>query len=86
VRAAWIVVRSEKHLDDKFWICVDRADALAIAEDVIAYWRQQYTHGAIDETCYENQIRHVDAEDGFRVYVVPVNVREPGERAATEGQ
>jgi len=34
MKDAWIVVREEKHLDDKFWICLHREDALRIAKEV----------------------------------------------------
>lgn len=78
---AWIVVREEKHVSDKFWVCFDREDALKIATDVTAYWRNGYDPQTdeIDETCYEDLIFHYDAEDQFRVYVQPQQIRERGE-------
>lgn len=77
--AAWIVIREEKHLDDRFWVCLTKEDALTIAADVTAYWRAEYEPKAVDETLYEGQVFHFDAEDGFRVVVQPQSIREPGE-------
>lgn len=83
---AWLVVREEKHLDPKFWVCLDRGDALRIAGDVTEYWKEQYRSGEADETCYGEQVYHFHAEDRFSVRVEPVMVRDPGEYHQTEGE
>jgi hypothetical protein len=78
---AWIVVREEKHVDDKFWVCIDREDTLKIAKDVTEYWKTQYDPqlDEIDETCYGNTIFNYNAEGMFWVYVRPQQIRERGE-------
>ena len=83
---AWIVTREEKHVDDCYWVCLQKDDALKIAADVTNYWRAQYEPEAdsIDETLYEDQLFHFDAEDCFRVTVQPQAIREPGEHADIE--
>lgn len=81
---AWIVTREEKHVDDRHWVCLDKNDALKIAADVTAYWSDQYEPDSIDETLYEDQIFHFDAEDAFRVVVQPQLIRQPGESADVE--
>jgi len=83
---AWIVVREEKHIADKFWVCLNKKDAIAIANDVTAYWKEQHPprHGSVDRTCYDDQIFHYDQEEGFRVYVVPVTIRGNGETKQQE--
>jgi hypothetical protein len=83
MKQGWIVVREEKHVDPKFWVCTDKADALAIAADVTAYWREknQPDPENVDEELYEDMAFHYDAEDCFRVYVQPQDIRDPGETA-----
>lgn len=76
---AWIVSREEKHIDDRFWVCLTKADALKIAADVTAYWKNAYEPEEVDETLYEDQVFHFDADDAFRVVVQPQQIREPGE-------
>jgi hypothetical protein len=82
-RDGWIVVREERHIEPKFWICFDRADALKIAADVIAYWSEQYeqiiAEGPADTELYGDQILHFDLEDAFYVRVQPQQVRAPGD-------
>jgi hypothetical protein len=81
--SAWIVVREERHLDDKFWVCLELDDAIKIANDVTSYWIEKYQPDAdlIDDALYENQKFHYDAEDMFRVMVMPQTIRESGETA-----
>ena len=76
---AWIVIREEKHNDDRFWVCLTKDDALKIAADVTAYWVAQYAPEEADETLYADQVFHFDAEDSFCVYVQPQIIRERGE-------
>jgi hypothetical protein len=85
---AWMVTRKEKHIDDRFWVCFQKDDALKIAADVIAYWREKYEPGPdqIDEMLYGDQALHFDAEDCFSVVVHAQVVREPGEVTAMEGK
>lgn len=77
----WIVTRKEKHIDDKFWVCLSREDALKIAKDVTEYWKQGYNpqQDMIDETCYEDRIFYFSAEELFTIYVQPQQIRENGE-------
>ena len=85
---AWIVVLEEKHIGDKFWVCLRREDALKIAEDVTAYWKKECRVKGrnidVDTTCYEDLIFHYSAEDAFRVYVQPQQIREEGENKEAE--
>jgi len=78
----WMVVRREYHVDDRFWVCIDREDAVSIARDVSAYWKRQYEDitDDIDRTCYGEAIFSFVIEDGVYVFVLPQNVREVGER------
>ncbi len=86
MKNAWIVIRYEKHIDDRFWVCLQKDDALKIAADVTAYWKTKYEPEEVDETLYEDQIFHFDAEDMFRVVVQPQEVRETGERDCIEAK
>ena len=79
MQQAWIVVREERHIDPRFWVCLERDDALRIASDVTAYWMQQYEPEEVNRQMYENQIFHCQAEDAFRVYVEPQNILSAGE-------
>jgi len=84
VISGWIVVREEKHIDDRFWVCQFREDAPRIAADVARYWRAEYgidyhRKSDVDETCYGDQIFHYGVEDCFRVYVQPQPILEAGE-------
>jgi hypothetical protein len=78
---AWIVVRQEKHIDERYWVCVSKEDALKIAADVVAYWTAGYhpDPDCVDTTLYDDQLFHVDAEDAFRVVVQPQQIRDVGE-------
>lgn len=79
----WIVVREERHIDDKFWVCLTREDAVRVAAAVAQEWRDQcgVVPGApgLDETCYGDQVFHCDVEDCFRVYAQPQSILEAGE-------
>jgi len=83
-QTAWLVIRSEKHVDDKYWVSTGLDDALDIAADVTRYWLTEYddvikANGGLDEvvdkTCYGDLEYHCDAEDLFRVAVQPVKIR-----------
>ena len=79
---AWLVVREEKHIDDKFWICLERDDALTIAKDVAKYWLDKYepTLDEIDEELYGSElVFNLNVDDSFRIYVSPTQIREKGE-------
>ena len=81
---AYIVVREEKHIDDRFWVCLEQEDALKIAADVTAYWRKEYNTdsydpGDIDEELHEDLLFHFHAGSEFRVYVQPQQIREANE-------
>lgn len=81
---AWIVVRQEQHIEDKYWLCLERDDALGIASDVTEYWREKYKLDAdeVDETLYADLIFNYNAEDAFRVFAQPQQIRERGEHQA----
>lgn len=81
MKTGWIVIRTEKHVDDKYWVCMKRKDALAIAKDVAEYWRSQYPHFRVDRTRYGEAIFSRMAEEYFHVYVIPQVIREDGEIA-----
>ena len=83
----WIVAREEKHVDAKFWVCTDRADALKIAEDVSKYWIENY---GLDESELDREIFEGDesapariwqcvGEDAFYVYVQAQQIRARGD-------
>jgi hypothetical protein len=79
----WIVVRGEGYADDRFWVCLDKDDALAIAQDVVDYWMDQ--HKPDPERVHvelpgDNTIFSVAVEDAFYVYVIPTKIREKGDR------
>ena len=78
---AWLVVREEKHIDDRHWVCLDKEDALIIAGDVTDYWIDQYkdSNGEVDDVPCEGQIFRHDQEDSFYVYVIPTTIRGKGE-------
>lgn len=86
MKNAWIVVREERHIDPKFWVCESREDALSIAHDVTDYWIEDYGHTEDDlyRDLYGDQIFHVQGEDAFNIYVVPQEIREPGETTQSE--
>lgn len=79
MQQAWIVVREEKHIDTKFWVCLERDDALRIAEAVTDYWVKRYKPSTVYVALYDNQIFHCQDEENFRVYVVPQNILSAGE-------
>ena len=70
-RQAYIVIRKEKHIADKFWVCEEKADALKIAGDVADYWMNEYQPEETDRTNYGDLLFHCHAEDAFRVSVEP---------------
>lgn len=82
---AFIVLREEKHVDIKTWVCLAREDALKIARDVTDYWVEKYgvdlaDKDGYDTTLYGDQLFHFQAEE-FYVWVIPQDIREPGETA-----
>ena len=84
---AWIVVRTERHVEDRFWIFEREKDAVFVAEAVVAYWADQYgsaLDGCTDTYLREDLVYHVNREDAFRVYVRPVFVRGVGETQEEE--
>lgn len=76
---AWLVVRTEKHIDDRYWVCLRRADALAIAKDVAGYWANQYSWQRLDRKRIGDSIFSRSAEECFTVDVIPQMIRENGE-------
>ena len=57
---------------------------MKIESDVTAYWKTEYEPEEVDETLYEDQAFHFDAEDAFRVVVKPQQIREAGEHGDIE--
>lgn len=82
MQQAWIVVREERHIDPRFWVCLEREDALRIARDVTAFWMKRYEPTEVYTKLYDKQIFHCHNEEGFRVYVVPQNILSSGEDEA----
>ncbi len=81
---AWIVVREEKHIDDKYWVCLREQDAMAIAKDVADYWIKEYApeEDEIDTEPRGYMLFLVDIEDSACVYVMPTVIRDIGEVGA----
>jgi hypothetical protein len=81
---AWVVIRQERHQEDRYWVCLQKADALKIATELVVYWREKYLpeQEVIDEELYGDQVFHFSAEDCFRVVAKPIFVREPCEHSA----
>ena len=77
----WIVIREEPHVEDRFWICLKKEDALAIADDVIQYWEGQSEPEGVDVTLYRaDQVLRFHAYGRFCVTVLAQSVREAEER------
>ena len=39
---AYLIVREERHIDPKYWVCTTLEDAMTIARDVTAWWIGTY--------------------------------------------
>ena len=79
---AWIVVRTESHVEDRYWVFERKEDAIFVAKAFVAYWAEKYgpaRAGCVDTGLYETLAYHVNMENAFRVYVQPIFVRSPGE-------
>lgn len=80
---AWLVVRKEKHVDDKYWVCFEREDALAIAKDVAAYWKKNYKleDGDVNTKLFSNLVFQEAGYEGelYTVTVEPILLRQKGE-------
>ena len=74
---AWIVVRKEHHIDDKYWICMVREDAIEIAKEVSAYWVKEYEPEPVDiyTELLVDQIFCTDVDEAFTVDVCPQVIR-----------
>jgi hypothetical protein len=81
MKAAFIVVREERHIDPKYWVCIDKDDAINIASAVGEYWSRKYCPDEvdIDRTLYEDLIFNVYVEDAYRIFVKPITIRDTGE-------
>lgn len=81
MKQGWIVTRKNDVIDDKYWVCEDREDALKIAREVSAYWIKEYEpeNGDIDTELYGDLIFNMSVEDGFSVHVSPQTIRSTGE-------
>lgn len=78
--SAYIVVRKEKHVDDRYVVTMDLDDALAIAKSMSDYWSNEYGNNELDAACYGDAIYSVLEDDAFSVQVFPIQIREKGER------
>jgi len=62
MKDGFIVVRKEKHLDDKYWVCEDKIDALRIASDVTDYWMDNTYYLTRTLKCRVMTIRYLGAQ------------------------
>ena len=79
---AWIVIREEKHLNNKYWVCLNEIDALRIADEVSEYWKKEYdTWKEYDTKLYGDLIFNCTEESQslFSVQVQPQIINESGE-------
>lgn len=78
---AWIIVRKERHIDDKYWVCLSKDDAINLALEITTYWQKQYELSSddINNTLYEGLVFSAIAEDAFRVFVQPQKILLAGE-------
>jgi hypothetical protein len=78
---AFIVIREEKHIDPKYWVCLVRRDALKIARDVTDYWIDHYQPEPeyVDTKLYADQIFNYNCDGAFHVSVESLEIREAGE-------
>ncbi len=85
---AWIVVRKERHIDDKYWVCHNEEDALMIAMEVTGYWIKEKSleEEELDrQVCSSGLIFSVMDEEGeFSVTVNPQTIRCEGETKKEE--
>lgn len=76
----FVVVRVEKHIDDKFWVFKRYFKALKVAEDVVAYWNKEYGVGEdgdtteVDNDLYGDHLFNHVVEDGFHVCIQPQQI------------
>lgn len=77
----WLVIREEKHVDPRYWVCIDKEDALKIASGVAHYWWTKYgpDPDEVDTNLYADQIFNIDVEECYRIQVFPQRIRELGE-------
>jgi hypothetical protein len=83
MKRGYIVVREQKNISPKFWVCEDILDAMRIAQYVTRYWTGKYKslikEGEYDTTLYEDLVFHFDLHGYFRVFVQPQTIRKKGE-------
>ncbi len=82
--AGYLVIREQRNIDPKYWVCLDRADALIIAGDVTNYWKKQYDDGELDNECDDEEIYRYIQEDCFSVIVRTIKIRERTENEQLE--
>lgn len=84
---AYLVTRKEHHIDDGIWICLDKDDAILIANDVVKYWMSDFNEDddlEIDRECYgdsifSTSISWYEGDHIVTVKVSPIKIREKGE-------
>jgi len=77
--SGFIVIRTEKHVDDKYWVCLNENDALRIAVEVSEYWKKEYsTWKEYDTELYEDLIFNCteESQNLFSVQVQPQTINE----------
>lgn len=82
MKAVYLIVRKEKHIDDKYWLCKVKKDALTIAEEVADFWLSHYTeenNEIVTEPVSDQIFYRGTANEGFEVFVKPINLRESGQ-------
>jgi len=80
---AYIVSRTEKHIDPKYWVCLDRQDALDIAKDVTAYWMNEY---GVDESEVYRELNNLIFNFCAEAFVIQVKKQTIREKGETEQQ
>ena len=85
MRDGYIVVREEKHLEPKFWVCECLSDAQIIFVDVSTYWIGEYSGQVLDfEACGDTVLQAQTEDEGFNVYVAKQAIRAKGETGKKE--
>lgn len=80
---AYIVVRKQKNVDNKYIVCLNKEDALKIALEISNYWIEFYRDlekDDIDYNCYGRSIYNCYTAELFSVDVMPQEIKESGEK------
>lgn len=81
---AYIIVREQKNIDNKYIVCLEKDDALKIANEMTDYWLAYYFKNIelddVDFELYGDSIYSVSYEELFSVDVMPQEIKEAGEK------